>query len=97
MVCAFALAKAGVRGSDLPNSRKKKIEADIPHAKALKDYPAVLLARLGVSEDFRSLHIGSDILSYITMSKTVSRQCLAQNNKKKATVILNQTYHWTHA
>lgn len=67
VVCAFTLANAGVRVSDLPNSRKKKIEANIPHIKALKDYPAVLVARLGVSKDFRSLHIGSDILSYIKL------------------------------
>ncbi len=67
VVCAFTLANAGVRVSDLPNSRKKKIEANIPHIKALKDYPAVLVARLGVSEELRSLHIGSDILSYIKL------------------------------
>lgn len=67
VVCAFTLANAGVRVSDLPNFRKKKIEANIPHIKAIKDYPAVLVARLGVSKDFRSLHIGSDILSYIKL------------------------------
>lgn len=67
VVCAFTLANAGVRVSDLPNARKKKIEANIPHVKALKDYPAVLVARLGVSKKFRSLHVGSDVLSYIKL------------------------------
>ena len=67
VVCAFTLANAGVRVSDLPNARKKKIEADIPHIKALKDYPAVLVARLGVSKDYRLLNIGSDALSYIKL------------------------------
>lgn len=67
VVCMFTLANAGVRVSDLPNARKRKIEANIPHVKALKDYPAVLVARLGVSKDFRSLHIGSDVLSYIKL------------------------------
>lgn len=65
VVCAFTLANAGIRVSDLPNARRKKIEANIPHAKALKDYPAVLVARLGVSKDFRSKHIGSDVLKHI--------------------------------
>lgn len=65
IVCAFTLANAGIRVSDLPNSRKKKIENDIPHAKSLKDYPAVLIGRLGVSQDFRSMRIGSDVLEYI--------------------------------
>ena len=67
VVCAFTLANAGIRVSDLPNARKKKIETDIPHIKALKDYPAVLVARLGVSKDYRSLNIGSDALSYIKL------------------------------
>lgn len=49
----------------MPNARRKKIETNIPHVKSLKDYPAVLVARLGVSEDFRSKHIGSDALEYI--------------------------------
>ncbi len=44
VVCAFTLANAGIRISDLPNSRKKKVEADIPHIKSLKDYPAVCLS-----------------------------------------------------
>lgn len=67
IVCAFTLANAGVRVSDLPNVRKKKIEANIPHVKSLKDYPAVLVARLGVSKEFRSLHVGSDTLKYIKL------------------------------
>ena len=67
VVCAFTLANAGVRVSDLPNARRKKIEARIPHAKALKDYPAVLVARLGVSSEFRSKHIGSDVLDFIKL------------------------------
>lgn len=65
VVCAFTLANASIRVSDLPNARRKKIETNIPHVKSLKDYPAVLVARLGVSKGFRSKHIGSDALEYI--------------------------------
>lgn len=65
VVCAFTLANAGIRVDDLPNARKKKLETDIPHAKTLKDYPAVLIGRLAVSQEFRSMHIGSDVLEYI--------------------------------
>ncbi|MDE6378477.1 MAG: GNAT family N-acetyltransferase, partial [Duncaniella sp.] len=67
VVCAFTLANAGVRVSDLPNARKKKVESRIPHVKSLKDYPAVLLARLGVSKDFRSLSIGSDVIEFVKL------------------------------
>ena len=65
VVCAFTLANAGIRVSDLPNARRKKVEANIPHVKSLKDYPAVLIARLGVSKEFRSKHIDSHVLRYI--------------------------------
>lgn len=65
VVCAFTLANAGIRVSDLPNARKKKIESDIPHTKSLKEYPAVLIGRLAVSQKFRSRHVGSDVLEYI--------------------------------
>ncbi len=33
--------------------------------KSLKDYPAVLLGRLGVAQEFQSKHIGSDVLNFV--------------------------------
>jgi GNAT superfamily N-acetyltransferase len=65
VICAFTLSNASIRVDDLPNARKKKIEADIPHQKSLKDYPAVLIGRLGVSENYKGLHIGSDTIEFI--------------------------------
>lgn len=65
VVCAFTLSNASIRVDDLPNARRKKIESGIPHAKSLKDYPAVLVGRLAVSEHFHSKHIGSDVLEFI--------------------------------
>ncbi len=65
IVCAFTLANACIRVDDLPNARKKKIEENIPHVKSLKDYPAVLVGRLGVSRDYQSKHIGSDVLDFV--------------------------------
>lgn len=38
---------------------------DTPHQKSLKDYPAVLIGRLGVSEKYKGLHIGSDTIEFI--------------------------------
>lgn len=64
-VCAFTLANASIRVSDLPNARKKKIEANIPYLKSLRDYPAVLIARLGVDKHFSSKGIGSNALNFI--------------------------------
>lgn len=65
VVCAFTLSNASIRVDDLPNARRKKIESAIPHVKSLKDYPAVLVGRLAVSENFHSKHIGSDTLNFI--------------------------------
>lgn len=65
IVCAFTLANAGIRVDDLPNARKKRIESDIPHAKSLKDYPAVLVGRLGVSQEFQNKQIGCEVLTFI--------------------------------
>jgi hypothetical protein len=65
VVSAFTLANASIRVDDLPNARRKRIQADIPHVKTLKDYPAVLVGRLGVSMKYRSHHIGSEVLTNI--------------------------------
>ncbi len=91
VVCAFTLANAGIRVSDLPNARRKKVEANIPHAKSLKDYPAVLIARLGVSKDFRSKHIGSDVLRYIKY------WFLDPYNKTGCRYVLVDAYNSPHA
>lgn len=87
VVCAFTLANACIRVSDLPNARKKKIETDIPHVKSLKDYPAVLIGRLAVSHEFRSLHIGSDVLTYIKY------WFVAPNNKTGCRFVIVDAYN----
>lgn len=79
--------EAGIRVSDLPNARRKKVEAHIPHVKALKDYPAVLVARLGVSSDFRSRHVGSDALRHIRY------WFLEPNNKTGCRYVLVDAYN----
>lgn len=65
IVCAFTLANANIEVDNLPNARKKKIEANIPHIKTLNEYPAVLLGRLGVAKEFQSKHIGSEVLDFV--------------------------------
>lgn len=65
IVGAFTIANASIRVDDLPNSRKKKLEHDIPYKKSCRNYPAVLIGRLGVGLDFQSLHLGSEILDFI--------------------------------
>lgn len=92
IVCAFTLANAGIRVSDLPNARRKKIEAKIPYVKTMKDYPAVLVARLGVAQEFRSKHVGSDVLRRIKFwfleptNKTGCRYVLVDAYNKPETI-----------
>jgi hypothetical protein len=55
IVCAFTISNDSIKTSFLPNSRKKKVIKDIPRQKQMKSYPAVLIGRLGVNKNFRSV------------------------------------------
>ena len=63
VVAAFTLSKDSIK--KIPGSRKKKVEKNIPREKLYSSYPAVMIGRLGVSSDFQSKHLGSDVLSFI--------------------------------
>lgn len=87
VVCAFTLANASLRVSDLPNARRKKVEKDIPHTKTLKEYPAVLVARLAVSEDYKAHNIGSQTLDF------VKRWFVHGNNKTGCRFVVVDAYN----
>lgn len=65
IVCAFTLSNDSVRIDHLPNSRKKKINVDIPREKQMRRYPAVLLGRLGVNIKFAGKGVGTELLLFI--------------------------------
>jgi len=67
IVCAFTLSNSSIDVWHLPGSRKKKIIADIPREKHLSSYPAMLIGRLGVNENFRNKGIGSELVRFIRM------------------------------
>jgi GNAT superfamily N-acetyltransferase len=67
IVCAFTLSNSSIEARSLPNSRRKKVMEYIPHEKALSSYPATLIGRLAVSEDFQGKGIGSNLLDYIKL------------------------------
>ena len=60
IVCAFTISNDSIKTSFLPNSRKKKVIKDIPRQKQMKSYPAVLIGRLGVNKNFRSVEGETD-------------------------------------
>ena len=65
VVCFFTLSNSSVEARNLPNSRKKKLTENIPHEKSLSSYPATLIGRLGVNEDFNGRGIGSELIEFI--------------------------------
>lgn len=65
VVCAFTLSNDSIKASFLPNARKKKVTKEIPQAKQMKSYPAVLIGRLGVNKKFRDKGIGTSLLNFI--------------------------------
>lgn len=65
IVAAFTLSNDSIKTHDLPNSRSKKVRRDIPSAKRMRSYPAVLIGRLGVVTKFAGQGIGSQMLDLI--------------------------------
>ena len=61
IVCSFTISNDSIKTSILPNARKKKVLKNIPSQKRFKSYPAVLIGRLGVSKEFTSLGIGTEL------------------------------------
>jgi hypothetical protein len=53
IVCAFTISNDSIKTTHLPNSRKKKVIKEIPRPKHMRSYPAVLIGRLGVNENYR--------------------------------------------
>jgi hypothetical protein len=65
IVCAFTVSNDSVKVNFLPNSRKKKLVKSIPRVKQFRSYPAVLIGRLGVNQDFKNIGIGRELMDFI--------------------------------
>jgi GNAT superfamily N-acetyltransferase len=65
IVCAFSLSPNALKAKDLPNSRQKKVKQLVPREKTLQSYPAFLVGRLGVSQEFNGQGIGRQLMKYI--------------------------------
>lgn len=65
IVCAFTLSNDSVHVDNLPNARKKKVNARIAYAKQMNRYPAILIGRLAVNENYADKGVGSELLSLI--------------------------------
>lgn len=66
IVCAFTLANASVKNKEIPDEAKKVLRKNFPRPKrARKEYPAVLLGRIGVSRKYCRLGIGTQVLDML--------------------------------
>ena len=87
LVAVFTLSNDSIK--KIPGSRKKKVEKNIPREKIYSSYPAVMIGRLGISQNFQSKHLGSDVLSFIKawfvdpLNKTGCRFLLVDSYNKE--------------
>ena len=61
----FTVANACIFTSQLPNSRQKKIGHEVHNEKGLVNYPAVLLAQLGIDNNYKGHQLGRQIIDYV--------------------------------
>lgn len=61
----FTLSNSAIRVAELPNNAKRRLVKLIPWVKQGRNYPAVLIGRLGVSKKYRNQKIGSQIIDFI--------------------------------
>ncbi len=65
VAAGFTVANASIFTSQLPNARKKKIGYEVHNEKGLINYPAVLLAQLGVDVRFKGNDLGRQIIDFV--------------------------------
>lgn len=65
IVGAFTVANSSIRADLLPNSRRNRLNRNIPNEKRRPQYPAVLVGQFAVSDGYMGQHIGDEILDAI--------------------------------
>ena len=72
IVCAYSLSNDSVRVDELPNARRKRVNAHISYSKQQRRYPAILIGRLAVNTDYEDMGIGTELLSLIKLLALMS-------------------------
>lgn len=65
IAAVFTLSNSAIRVAELPSNAKRRLVKLIPWVKQGRNYPAVLIGRLGVSRKYRNQRIGSQIIDFI--------------------------------
>jgi hypothetical protein len=65
VVAAFTLANDSVKAALVSKSIRNRLQRKIPNPKRMRNYPGMLIARLGVNVNMKGQHIGSQVIDYI--------------------------------
>jgi len=65
IVGVFSLSPNALKAKDLPNNRQKKVKQLVPYEKTLQSYPAFLVGRLGVAQEFNGQGVGTQLVRFI--------------------------------
>lgn len=70
IACIFTVSNESVRADVLPRSRRDKLNKAIPYEKRMRRYPAVLIGRLGVSDEYKDKGIGTELVDILKSAFT---------------------------
>ena len=65
IITAFTIANDSVKTTNLGSGVKKRVTKNIPRAKTMRSYPAVLIGRLGVVTGIARSGLGGQVLNFI--------------------------------
>ena len=65
IVALITLANDSIKAHKLSSSTRNKVQRSISNAKRGRSYPAVLIGRIGVNEEYQGMHIGSQLLDFV--------------------------------
>jgi GNAT superfamily N-acetyltransferase len=65
IAAVFTLSNSAIRVAELPSNAKRRLVKLIPWVKQGRNYPAVLIGRLGVCRKYRNQKVGSQIIDFI--------------------------------
>jgi len=92
IVCAFTVSNDSIKTTSLPNSRKKRLIKWIPRQKQMRSYPAVLIGRLGVHKDYRTI-VGEDQRTGKQLMDFIKAWFIDSKNKTGCRFIVVDSYN----
>ena len=77
IVALITLANDSIKAHKFSSSTRNKVQRNISNAKRGRSYPAVLIGRIGVNEDFQGFHVGSQLLDFASQHKVCYLQSVS--------------------